>query len=265
LELERVAMHTATLNGLATDIAFLQGAASHGRLRTAIINASQRVCGNRFGRGWIRPGSAKPVTDALRQDLIKTLRDYLRDFDEANDLMRSARTVQARFQGVGAVSTQAALDMGLTGVVARASGVTLDLRQRLPGTVYGQHPMALVTEPGGDCWARMAQRMDEVDTSVTWLLARLEDAQLDLQPAPPPPASWTLQPNTLCVSLTEGVRGPVMLALETDAAGQLAHVKVQDPSLTNWFGLAFALRHQGISDFPICNKSFDLSYCGNDL
>jgi Ni,Fe-hydrogenase III large subunit len=67
------------------------------------------------------------------------------------------------------------------------------------------------------------------------------------------------------VSLTEGVRGPVMLALETDAAGQLAHVKVQDPSLTNWFGLAYALRHQGISDFPICNKSFDLSYCGNDL
>jgi len=74
-----------------------------------------------------------------------------------------------------------------------------------------------------------------------------------------------LPANTLCVSLVEGVRGPVMLALETDSAGQLIHAKVQDPSLANWFGLAWALRNQAISDFPICNKSFDLSYCGNDL
>ena len=67
------------------------------------------------------------------------------------------------------------------------------------------------------------------------------------------------------VSLIEGVRGPVMVALETNAKGQLIHAKVQDPSLANWFGLAYALRDQQISDFPICNKSFDLSYCGNDL
>jgi Ni,Fe-hydrogenase III large subunit len=118
----------------------------------------------------------------------------------------------------------------------------------------------------------MSQRMREVDASVAWLLARLGDAQLDLQPPAPTrptgvvsPSPWALQPNALCVSLVEGVRGPVLQALETDAAGQLRHYKVQDPSLTNWFGLAFALRNQGISDFPICNKSFDLSYCGNDL
>jgi Ni,Fe-hydrogenase III large subunit len=272
LEMERMAIHVATLNGLATDIAFLQGGASYGRLRTALINASQRVCGNRFGRGWVRPGSARPITDVLRQDLSQTLRQFSTDFDEVNDLMRSARSVQARFKGVGTVSTQAALDMGLTGVVARASGVALDLRHTLPSEVYGKHPVTTVSEPGGDCWARMSQRMREVDASVAWLLARLGDAQLDLQPPAPTrptgavsPSPWALQPNALCVSLVEGVRGPVLQALETDAAGQLRHYKVQDPSLTNWFGLAFALRNQGISDFPICNKSFDLSYCGNDL
>jgi Ni,Fe-hydrogenase III large subunit len=281
LELERIAIHTATLNGLATDIAFLQGAASYGRLRTAIINASQRVCGNRFGRGWIRPGTARPITDALRQDLRQTLRDFVRDFDEANNLMRQARTVQMRFQGVGTVSTQAAMDIGLTGVVARASGVVLDLRAALPGAVYGRHPVNVQIEPAGDCWARMSQRMREVDTSVAWLLARLDDAQLDLLPQPSAkstPANldgpglrendstpWALQPHALCVSLIEGVRGPVLQALETNAQGRLIHYKVQDPSLANWFGLAFALRNQGISDFPICNKSFDLSYCGNDL
>jgi Ni,Fe-hydrogenase III large subunit len=74
-----------------------------------------------------------------------------------------------------------------------------------------------------------------------------------------------LRPDTLCVSLREGTRGPVVQVLETSDQGQLVHYKVQDPSMPNWFGLALAVRDNGISDFPICNKSFDLSYCGNDL
>ncbi len=267
LEMERVAMHAATLNGLATDIAFLQSSASYGRLRTAVINANQRVSGNRFGRGWIRPGSAIALTDALRKDVSQTLRDFVRDFDEASDLMRSARTVQARFHGVGTVSAETVAELGLTGVVARASGVARDLRQRLPGNVYAAMPIETGLEASGDCWARMCQRMCEVDASVAWLLARLDDGALDLIPpaVQPGAAPLALQPNALCVSLVEGARGPVLQALETDADGKLIHYKVQDPSLANWFGLAFALRNQGISDFPICNKSFDLSYCGNDL
>ena len=74
-----------------------------------------------------------------------------------------------------------------------------------------------------------------------------------------------LRPQALCVSLIEGPRGPVLHAIETGERGQLLHYKLQDPSLANWFGLAMAVRDNPISDFPICNKSFDLSYCGNDL
>lgn len=271
MELERLAMHLATLNGLATDIAYLQPAGTYGRLRTAIINASQRACGNRFGRGWIRPGAAAPMDPALCQDLLATLRAFLPDFVQVNALVRGSRSVQARFRGVGAVSTAAARDLGLSGVVARASGVDLDLRHALPGAVYGAFATAAHSETGGDCWARMCQRMVEAEASTHWLMDRLADPTPDRTDVPAPfepggaQAPWTLQPHALCVSLIEGVRGPVMVALETDAAGQLIHAKVQDPSLANWFGLAFALRNQAISDFPICNKSFDLSYCGNDL
>lgn len=271
LEMERLAIHLATLNGLATDIAYLQPAGTYGRLRTAIINASQRVSGNRFGRGWIRPGAAKPIGDALRQDLLTTLRAFLPDFQQVNALLRTSRTAQARFQGVGEVGTQAARDMGLTGVVARASGLALDLRHALPGDFYVQYPTQPLAHTGGDCWARTLQRMNEAESSAQWLIDRLSNAALDLVSTPDPHASetnrthWALTANTLCVSLVEGVRGPVMLALESDSAGQLVHAKVQDPSLANWFGLAWALRNQAISDFPICNKSFDLSYCGNDL
>ena len=293
LELERVAMHLATLNGLATDMAYLQPAATYGRLRTAIINASQRVCGNRFGRGWIRPGAAAPIGDTLRQDLLNTLRAFLTDFQQVNALMRTSRSVHARLQGVGTVSAQAARDLGLTGVVARASGLKLDLRHALPGEVYGRYPVQPVAQAGGDCWARISQRMLEAEHSTLWLIERLTDTTLNLTDTsaqfarpggqacaaptsalmatpsttgrPAHTTSRTLQPHTLSVSLVEGVRGPVMLAMETDHNGQLIHAKVQDPSLANWFGLAFALRNQQISDFPVCNKSFDLSYCGNDL
>ncbi|HEY8907146.1 MAG TPA: hypothetical protein VIM63_14010, partial [Rhodoferax sp.] len=308
----RVAMHLATLTGLATDIAYLQPAGTYQRLRTAIINASQRVCGNRFGKGWIRPGASAPIGEALRADLLNTLRAFQTDFVQVNALVSSSRSTQARFKGVGTVSTQAALDIGLTGVVARASGVACDLRRALPDGLYAAHPPELIMQSTGDCWARARQRMLEAEASTQWLIDRLADPTLNLADTPAPfaktvvahqcndpslgsqtdtPASlaetvgadthaakpdsagttpagtagWTLQANALCVSLVEGVRGPVMVALETDASGQLIHAKVQDPSLANWFGLAFALRDQQISDFPICNKSFDLSYCGNDL
>lgn len=269
LELERVAIHLATLNGLATDIAYLQAAATYGRLRTAIINASQRACGNRFGRGWIRPGAAAPIDAALRQDVLSTLQAFLPDFQQVNALMRTSRSVQARFQGVGTVSTQAARDLGLNGVVARASGLTLDVRHTLPGAAYHHAPMQPHAQATGDCWARMSQRMAEAQVSTQWLIDRLSDPALDLAATPAPfacrPDRWALQAQALCVSLAEGVRGPVMVVLETNDHGQLVHAKMQDPSLVNWFGLAFALRNQAISDFPICNKSFDLSYCGNDL
>lgn len=264
LELERMAMHVATLNGLATDIALLQGGATYGRLRTALINASQRVCGNRFGRGWIRPGRASVLDPALRQDLRQTLRAFAPDFAEINQLMGEARSVRARFVGTGTLVTRAAQDLGLVGVVARASGVALDLRSRLPGLAYSLAPMPLLTENSGDCWARMRLRMREVEASLAWLLDVLQDGTLELG-ASAAPLQPSLQPEHIAVTLVEGPRGPVLQVLETSAGGTLQHYKVQDPSLTNWFGLALALRDNAISDFPICNKSFDLSYCGNDL
>jgi Ni,Fe-hydrogenase III large subunit len=268
LELERVAMHLVALTGLATDIAFLQGGASYGRLRTAIINATMRVCGSRFGRGWLRPGGVRfGITEALRQDLLDTLAGFAKDIAEVNALMRGARSVQSRFRGVGVVSRKAAADIGMVGLAARASGVAGDVRVSLPGRLYAVHPIASLTEDGGDCWARMTLRMREIGESVRWLKEVLEAPALLLDGADGAlmAPSGLLRHDTLCVSVREGFRGPVVQALETGPDGRLLHYKVQDPSLLNWFGLGVAVRDNEISDFPICNKSFDLSYCGNDL
>ena len=178
--------------------------------------------------------------------------------------MLSARSVQSRLQGVGTVSLKAAQDLGLVGLPARASGVAFDSRASLPGRLYTAHPANVLVETGGDCWARLTLRMREIDASVRWLRELLETPEVDLVQTNIA-ALGKLWPNTLCVSVREGFRGPVVQALETAADGRLLHYKVQDPSLLNWFGVALAVRNNEISDFPICNKSFDLSYCGNDL
>lgn len=268
LELERIAMHVGCLSGMTTDIAFLQGGATYGRLRTAIINASMRACGSRFGRGWLRPGGVRRgVDDALRHDLLSTLTEFSRDIEQVNDLVCSARSVRSRLRGVGVVSALAAREIGLVGLAARASGLAVDTRCSLPGSLYGLHPVTLLTEDSGDCWARMTLRMREIDESVRWLRQVLDLPCLDLAAAasadPSPPGLFW--PDTVCVSVREGFRGPVVHVLETDAQGQLIHYKLQDPSMLNWFGVALSMRNNEISDFPICNKSFDLSYCGNDL
>ncbi len=171
--MERIAIHVATLNGLATDTAFLQGGGTYGRLRTAIINAVQRVSGNRFGRGWIRPGKTKAISEALRNDLIQTINAFARDFTEVNQLMLNSYSVKARFKDTGVVTPKTADELGLKGVVARASGMRVDTRADLPCGPYYQFPIDVQFEEDGDCWARMKMRMREVDASVSWLLNAL--------------------------------------------------------------------------------------------
>jgi Ni,Fe-hydrogenase III large subunit len=273
LELERVAMHLAGLAGLAADVGFLQGASTYGRLRTTAINTSMRLCGSRFGRGAIRPGGLGAALDD-RPDLRATadavlttteLRNNLKllteDVTIINDCFLAARTVQRRLRGVGVVSAEVAREIGLVGVAARACGVACDLRAAGEG-IYGRHPVEPCVEPDGDCWARARIRVREIDRSLSWLSAVIDACPRWARTRSP---VGPLSGGRLVIAMVEGWRGEVVHALETDEHGSLLHYKVQDPSLRNWLGLALAVRENEISDFPICNKSFDLSYCGNDL
>lgn len=272
LELERVAMHLAGLAGMSGDIGFLQGASTYGRLRTTAINTSMRLCGSRFGRGAIRVAGlgaeldASEATEQLTGPLtLATLRKNLAlltdDVAVINDCFLSARTVQHRLQGTGALSTALASEIGLVGLVARAAGIPRDVREGAGG-IYREHPIAPSVEWTGDCWARARVRMLEIDRSLAWI-GEVTTAYPRWRRARG--SVGALAPRRLAIAMTEGWRGEVVHALETDAGGGLVHYKVQDPSLRNWLGLALAVRDNEISDFPICNKSFDLSYCGNDL
>ena len=257
LELERIAMHLSSLAGMASDIGFLQAAATYGRLRTTAINTSMRLCGSRFGRGAIRPAGSG-VRFAEVRGSLKLLTN---DLAIMNDAFLAARTVRHRLQGVGVVTKETAAEIGLVGMSARASGVAGDLRAA-GGGIYREHRIEPCLESGGDCWARARLRIEEIDRSLVWI-GRVAEAYPRWQPVRA--SVGPLAPRHLVISMIEGWRGEVVHALETGEGGQLLHYKVQDPSFRNWLGLALAVRENEISDFPICNKSFDLSYCGNDL
>ena len=274
LELERIGMHLGSLAGLAADLGFLQGASTYGRLRTTAINTSMQLCGSRFGRGAIRPGGSGVKLEALpglaeaasgvftAADLHRNLKLLSDDVAIIDDRFLSAGTVQRRLKGVGTVPSALADEIGLVGLAARASGLGCDLR-RLAGGVYERHPIATCVESDGDCWARTRLRIAEVGRSLAWLSSVTEASDFAWKPTRA--QIGPLAPRHLVVTMTEGSRGEVVHALETDSDGGLAHYKVQDPSFRNWLGLALAVRENEISDFPVCNKSFDLSYCGHDL
>lgn len=267
LELERVAMHLASLAGLAADVAYLPAASTYGRLRTTAINTSMRLTGSRFGRGAVRAGGNRAELSAELHALLRANLAALRaDLAIVDDCFVTARTVRHRLVGVGAVAPEVARTLGLVGPAARASGLEVDARVPRRG-VYASPALEACERAEGDCFARARVRIDEIGASLAWLAATV-----DAIPDPtrawtrrPGPAQLALAPDQLAVAVVEGWRGECVHALETDADGRLVHYKVQDPSLRNWMGLALAVRDNGISDFPICNKSFDLSYCGNDL
>lgn len=262
LELERVAMHLSGMAGLATDLGFLQGASTYSRLRTIAINSAMRLCGSRLGRGAIRPGGiGLRLTPALSEELRRNLALLIRDLAIIDDRFMASTTVQSRLHGAGVLSRAHALQLGVVGMAARASGVPIDTRMARKGAYGAMHLPPVVLEEG-DCRARAILRIREMSASLHWIAAIL-DGRPEWSPSRLP--IGPLQPDRLAISLVEGWRGEVVHCLETGPTGSLVHYKVQDPSLRNWMGLAIAVRDNDISDFPICNKSFDLSYCGNDL
>jgi Ni,Fe-hydrogenase III large subunit len=185
----------------------------------------------------------------------------LESLTDAVNLLWETPSVMSRLAGTGPVSRADALALGLCGMAARACGIDQDLRRDHPWGAYASLESPAVTVPTGDVYARARVRWLEIQNSVAFI----RKALAALEPGPVSQSLPASQAEQIAVSLVEGWRGEICHVAVTSAAGSFRHYKVTDPSFHNWFGLAMALRDQQISDFPLINKSFNLSYCGHDL
>ncbi len=275
IEMERLAMHIADISALCGDIAYQTGQVACEALRTLVINALQSWCGNRFGKGLVRPfGSHFRLSLELIKSIETTLDEVIRRMGEVGDNLLSTPSVLARFEGICAVTRGQALRVGAVGMAARSSGVIRDSRLA--------HNFALAAIPaseggifdgfkpcvrkGGDLMARLRLRLDEIVASRNIIAAAMKEAAGRwFEPYPAPDYSVALPSDSLIFSLVEGWRGEICHAALTGTGGGIESYKVVDPSVHNWLLLALSVRDAQISDFPLSNKSFNLSYCGHDL
>ena len=262
LELERLANHTGDLGALANDVGYLPTASYCGRIRGDFLNMTALLCGSRFGRGLIRPGGVQFDLDEKRAaELLDRLAKAARDTEVAVKLLWSTPSVLARFENTGTVSAEMCEQLGLVGPAARACGIERDVRHKFPSGIYRFFHIPISTWHSGDVFARAYVRWLEIQRSIAFV----EDLVKALPAGGIRAVVGSPVANSIVVSLAEGWRGEICHVAITDNQGRFARYKVIDPSFRNWSGLAMALRDGQISDFPLCNKSFNLSYCGHDL
>ena len=271
LELERMAMQIADTGALSMDTGYQLGQVACEALRTMTINTTQAWCGNRFGKGLIRPhGTDHPLTAETSAMIRRNVAEIARRYDEVRRDIESSPSLLARFEQCGVVPRDEMRRIGVVGQAARASGLGRDIRATHPWGSFGKclsHES--IVEEAGDVMARLTVRSSEVAQSarhIDRLLEIYEQKYGNLEnPCGRPDYTSQLAPSSLSFGLVEGWRGETCHVVITDAEGRLTACRIKDPSLHNWLALALAVRGEGISDFPICNKSFNLSYCGHDL
>jgi Ni,Fe-hydrogenase III large subunit len=263
LELERVAIHTGDLSGMCTDVAYQLGSAVFGRLRTPVINYFQSWCGNRLAKGLIRAGKTNfPFNNDLAGELNRLLDAFEPDFEEISDELFSLPSALARFEKTGVITTEQATTLGTVGMSARMSAVSRDIRSSHPHDLYFELQHQPLIKNHGDVHSRARIRKKEIEQSVGYIRKLIQDLPHNERRAD---QLADPSPNSFTISLVEGWRGEICHCAVTGDSGELIHYKIKDPSFHNWLALALAVRNNEISDFPISNKSFDLSYCGHDL
>src|SRR6266545_286313 len=260
LEMERLYNHVADFGMICNDTGFAVAHAHCLRLRERLLRLNKSLTGNRLLRGGLVPGGVRfDLPDGL--DLSAELYSILADFNDIVDISLKNTILTDRLEGTGCLTKQTAVDHGALGYVARASGVDIDSRRDHPFAAYGELDFKVPVYETGDVYARTMMRVKEAAQSV----ALVRQASNRLAPGPLAAPLGQLLPFKPGFGIVEGWRGAIIHWVMVDGKGRLYRVKIKDPSFANWPPLSFAVLKNIVPDFPLCNKSFGLSYSGNDL
>jgi Ni,Fe-hydrogenase III large subunit/Ni,Fe-hydrogenase III component G len=262
LERERIANHLGDLGYLGNDVALSFGFAQFWLLKEDVLRLNQTLFGHRYLMDCIVPGG-------VDGDLAHEGRaQILREMDVLDQALRTLRSVydehagvQDRFQAAGIVTPELAEQLGLAGLAGRASAQSWDLRTQFPVLPYNRLSIYMAIQTGGDVAARVAVRFDELAESL-----RLLRVIVNEMPEGPVRGELPDMPaDNIAFGWVEGWRGDVFIALHTDARGGIHRLHARDPSWCNWPLLEHAVIGNIVPDFPLINKSFNLSYSGADL
>jgi Ni,Fe-hydrogenase III large subunit/Ni,Fe-hydrogenase III component G len=265
LELERLYNHVGDVGAILNDTGFAFAHAHCGRLRERLLRANARLAGHRLLRGVVAPGGvARDVSAEEARAAAAEAARIVVELDEVTRIALGNRLVLERLQGTGRLTTATARGLQVVGLAARASGIDADARRDAPFAAYGELDVRAAVLGEGDVWARTMVRILEARESVR-LLAEVARRLAEAGPGQVAAPLGPLPPRADGFGLVEAWRGPVLTWVLTGPGGELARVKVKDPSFVNWPALEYAVLKNIVPDFPLCNKSFNLSYSGNDL
>lgn len=264
-ELERLANHFSDIGFIMLDTGFSFGGSQGARLREMIMQINERITGSRFLRGVnVIGGVTKDISSKEQSALINDLTDIGIDFSEVIEIAENSASLLNRLKDTGILTYEIVQDYGVLGVAAKAAGIANDTRSDFPYAAYNELKIERVeTEKGGDVYARFRVRIKEVYASIALI-------QHALRRLPEGPISITIEKtafkkNAVTISAVEGWRGEIVYFVTTDKNGNISRVAPRDPSFMNWAALGNAGPGNIVPDFPLINKSFNLSYTGNDL
>jgi len=261
LELERIYNHIADIGGMAIDVGFSFPAMYAAVIKENLLSLCEKLSGSRYLKGInLVSGVSREIGRDGELLLLETLKVLEKDFQELRFMLFSSVSFMDRVDSTGILKKNTAEDLGVAGLAGRASGLSLDLRKVFPG-IYSAVKFNIARQQEGDCLARLNTRFMEVGESINLIkqfLARIGSSQEKLRQQYAPKEGTG-------VGYTEAWRGPLLYWLELNQSGLIERCKIVDPSFHNWQGLTFAVLGNIIPDFPLCNKSFNLSYSGNDL
>jgi Ni,Fe-hydrogenase III large subunit/Ni,Fe-hydrogenase III component G len=267
-ELERLANHFGDLGAIMLDAGFNFGGAQCSRLREMVMQINERLTGSRFLRGVNTAGGVtKDVDSASALRLSNDLSRMTHDFSEVEEIAKNSASLLNRLITTGELPLEIAREHGVVGIAAKALGIAADARRDYPYAAYGILPFEppSFSETSGDVHARFLARITEVYASGTIIqeaLKRMPRGAVGKEEKDAPPA---LRKNSAAVGIVEGWRGNIVYFVCTDAKGEISRVAVRDPSFLNWTVVGYAAVGDIVPDFPLINKSFNLSYSGNDL
>jgi len=261
LELERLYNHLGDIGAIATDVAFVVANAQAMRLKEMVLRLNEDLTGNRLLRGMAWPGGVRFDWSAAQAQSVGDFARALRpQFESVVALIRDSSSTRDRLETTGILKPRTARDLGIVGLAGRASGIDHDLRRDFPHAAYDQVKFTVPVFQEGDVLRRMELRVEEVRQSLS-ILEQIAGAL----PAGPIRATVPhLPPGAMALGYVEGWRGEIFHWIRAGEGNRLARCKVKDPSLQNWPALSEAILGNIIPDFPVVNKSFNLSYSGAD-